>query len=175
MPSDAYAALGSRLQDVDQLMAAHRAVGGSQRGRRYEVIGLNRAAILMLSAHFEGYLEDLMAEALAALNPALEVKPLTGNFHNPWPDRIDDLFAFLGMEKPSKDISWQRAGNDAVRKNLNELVRTRNRVAHGVTEVPVYKSEVTMRRRYVQGFAQRFDVRVRDQVHLLTGTYPWSA
>jgi hypothetical protein len=57
-----------------------------------------------------------MAEALAALNQQLDPQPLTGGFHNPWPDRIDDLFAFLGMLKPSRSISWQRAGNSAVRK-----------------------------------------------------------
>lgn len=175
MPSQALAALTDRLQDVDQLMDAHRAVGGDQRGRRFEVEGLNRAAVLMLSAHFEGYLEDVMAEALAAVNPQLEVKPLTGGFHNPWPDRIDDLFAFLGMDKPSKSISWQKAGNAAVRNNLEKLVRTRNRLAHGATNVQVYKTEVTSLRKYVEGFSERFDAAVRDQVHTLTGTHPWPA
>lgn len=175
MPSQALTALTDRLKDVDQLMEAHRAVGGNQRGRRFEVEGVNRAAILMLSAHFEGYLEDVMQEALATINPRLEVEPLTGGFHNPWPDRIDHLFAFLGMKKPSRSISWQRAGNATVRGNLEKLVRTRNRLAHGTTGVQVYKSEVTSLRKYVEGFAQRFDAAVRDQVHTLTGAYPWPA
>jgi hypothetical protein len=158
---------------VDQLMNAHAAVGGKQRGRRFEVVGLNRAAILMLSAHFEGYLEDVMAEALSALNQQLDPKPLTGSFHNPWPDRIDDLFAFLGMNKPARNVSWRRASNQSVRSNLEKLVRTRNRLAHGTTGVTVYKSEVTSLRKYVEGFAQRFDGLVRVQVHALTGAYPW--
>ncbi len=34
IPSQALAALTDRLKDVDQLMDAHRAVGGDQRGRR---------------------------------------------------------------------------------------------------------------------------------------------
>lgn len=173
MSSQALAALTDRLRDVDQLLDAHRVVGGDNRGRRFDLEGLNRAAVLMLSAHFEGYLEDLMAEALAALNSRLDVKPLTGNFHNPWPTRIDDLFSFLGLSKPSKTISWQRAGNAAVRGNLNKLVETRNRLAHGTTGVRVHKSEVTSLRKYVEGFAQRFDALVRDQVHTLTGSYPW--
>jgi hypothetical protein len=175
MPSQALTSLTDRLTDVDQLMTAHAAVGGTQRGRRFEVEGLNRAAVLMLSAHFEGYLEDVMAEALAALNQHLDPRPLTGGFHNPWPDRIDELFAFLGMTKPSKAVSWQRASNAAVRENLNKLVRTRNRLAHGTTGVTVYKTEVTSLRKYVEGFAQRFDGLVRDQVRTLTGTYPWTA
>lgn len=175
MPSQALAALTDRLKDADQLMDAHRAVGGDQRGRRFEVEGLNRAAILMLSAHFEGYLEDVMAEALAAINPQLEAKPLTRGFHNPWPDRIDELFAFIGMDKPSRSISWQRAGNATVRENLSKLVRTRNKLAHGTTGVRVYKTEVTSLRKYVEGFAQRFDAAVRARVHELTGTPPWPA
>lgn len=173
MPSHALSALTERLTDVDQLMAAHATVGGSDRGRRFNVEGLNRAAILMLSAHFEGYLEDVMAEALAALNQQLDPKPLTSGFHNPWPDRIDELFAFLGMSKPSRSISWQRAGNTAVRENLNKLVRTRNRLAHGTVGVQVNKSEVISLRKYVEGFAQRLDDLVRTQVLTLRGSYPW--
>jgi len=174
MPSKSLAALTDRLKDVDQLMAAHRAVAGSKRGRKFEVEGLNRAAVLMLTSHFEGYLEDLMAEALTAVNPKLNAPTLTGGFHNPWPDRIDQLFAFLGMSKPSKNISWQKASNTSVRSNLEKLVRTRNKLAHGTTGVKVYKSEVTSLRKYVEGFAQRFDADVRAQVKALTGSNPWS-
>ena len=87
MRSQALAALTDRLRDVDQLMNAHEAVGGPAPGRRYEVEGINRAAVLMLSAHLEGYLEDVMAEALAGVNPSL-ASVVTGSFHNPWPDRI---------------------------------------------------------------------------------------
>jgi len=173
MASRAHDEMTDRLTDVDQLMAAHAAVGGTQRGRRYEVVGLNRAAILMLSAHFEGYLEDVMTDALIALNPHLIPKPLIGGFHNPWPDRIDALFEFLNMSKPSRVISWRRAGNAAVRKNLEKLVATRNQIAHGTTGVTVYKNEVISLRKYVEGFAQRFDQLVHDQVEALTGVSPW--
>jgi len=163
-----------RLKDVDQLMAAHTAVGGPKPGRKYELVGLNRAAVLMLSSHFEGYLEDVMAEALAALNPQLNAPTLTGGFHNPWPDRIDELFAFIGMQKPSKNISWQKASNSAVRKNLETLVRTRNKLAHGTTGVTVNKTDVARLRKYVEGFAERFDKAVRSRVHALTGKNPWT-
>lgn len=175
MPSQAIEALATRLSDVDQLMAAHAAVGGAEPGRRFDVEGLNRAAVLMLSAHLEGYLEDVMAEALDALNEQLNPKPLTRGFHNPRPDYIDKLFAFIGMDKPSRSISWQRASNQSVRVNLEKLVQTRNRIAHGATGVRVYKNEVTSLRKYVEGFAQRFDGLVRNQVHTLTGAHPWPA
>lgn len=154
-------------------MAAHAAIAGPQPGRKYEVLGINRAAILMLSAHFEGYVEDVMAEALHALNPTLRAPTLTGGFHNPWPDRIDELFAFIGLEKPSRGISWQKAGNKTVRENLENLVRTRNKLAHGTTGVTVYKTDVIRHRKYVTGFAKQLDEIVRAQVHTLTGAYPW--
>ena len=155
-------------------MAAHRAAGGVDPGRRYDVEGLNRAAILMLCAHLEGYLEDLMSEALSAIHTDLNPKTLTGSFHNPWPDRVDDLFAFLGMSKPCRQISWQRAGNDAVRSNLERLVQTRNRIAHGTVGVTVHMTDIRRYRGYVEGFTPRFDRLVRQQMRALTGTYPWS-
>jgi hypothetical protein len=175
MPSNALKALTNRPRDVDQLMDAHTAVAGSTPGRKYDVEGLNRAAVLMLCSHFEGYLEDIMEEALKGVNPQLNAAALTGGFHNPWPDRIDELFSFLGMQKPSKSISWRKAGNSVVRKSLEKLVRTRNKLAHGTTGVKVKKSEVRSMRRYVEGFAREFDGHVRAQVHSLTGNYPWKA
>lgn len=173
MASEAFEGLTERLKDVDQLMAAHAAIAGPRPGRKYEVLGINRAAILMLSSHFEGYLEDVMAEALRAINPNLNAPTLTGGFHNPWPDRIDSLFAFLGLEKPSREISWRKAGNKTVLENLEILVRTRNKLAHGTTGVTVYKADITRIRNYVTGFAERFDQMVRAQVRVLTGSFPW--
>lgn len=175
MPSGALAALNDRLRDVDQLMAAHETVGGLEPGRRYDVEGLNRAAVLMLCAHLEGYVEDLMREALQAVDHRIDATPLLGGFHNPWPDRIDDLFAFIGMSQPCRSVSWQRAGNKAVRDNLEDLVRTRNRIAHGTTGVTVHKGDVTRYRRYVEGFASKLDRLVRTQLRTLTGSFPWPA
>lgn len=175
MPSQALARLADRLKDVDELMNAHGAIAGPKRGRKFEVEGINRAGILMLCSHFEGYLEDLMAEALEAVNPKLVPDVLTYSFHNPWPDRIDDLFGFLGMASPSKKISWQKASNKSVRVNLGDLVRTRNKVAHGTVGVKAYKVEVARFRGYVEGFSKHFDSAVRSQVHKLTGSDPWPA
>jgi RiboL-PSP-HEPN len=175
LPSKSHESLTTRLADVDQLMNAHTALAGPKPGRKYEVVGINRAAVLMLSAHFEGFVEDLFAEALVAVNPALRGEPVTRGFHNPWPDRIDELFAALGMKKPARSISWKRAGNKAVCDNLELLVHTRNKIAHGTTNVTVYKYEVGRYRRYVEGFSKGLDKAVWVQVRKLTGTAPWPA
>lgn len=79
------------------------------------------------------------------------------------------------MKKPSKSISWQKASNKSVRDNLEKLVRTRNKLAHGTTGITVYKDDVTIARKYVEGFSLRFDKAVRTQLKKLTGQYPWSA
>jgi hypothetical protein len=61
MAPTAYAELPARLTDVDQLVAAHKAVGGDERRRRFELEGINRAAALMLST--------------AAVGPRTQVTP----------------------------------------------------------------------------------------------------
>jgi hypothetical protein len=175
MPSSAHEALSVRLQDIDQLMAAHAAVGGPERGRRFDVEALNRASVLLLSAHLEGYLEDLMREALIAVQGGLSGDAIVARFANPTTGEIDKLFAVIGMEKPCSQISWRKAGNQAVKANLNELVGRRNRIAHGAEGVTVYKAEVERFRRYVTGFAQRFDELVRRRVAELAGSTPWPA
>lgn len=173
MPSSAYLNLSDRLQDVDQLMAAHAAVGGPDPGRRFNVEGLNRAAIVMLCAHFEGYLEEVLEESVAALDQHLDSSVLTARFNQPTPSNIDTLFGFLGLKKPTQEIRWQKAHPETVRSNLNQLVETRNQIAHGRTGVTVHKRDVARLRRYVEGFCERFDKAVRRQVQEITGNHPW--
>jgi hypothetical protein len=174
MPSQAHAALSTRLDDIEQLMDAHAAVGGTERGRRYGLGALNRAAVLLLSAHLEGYLEDLLEEAVTALNPGLSGRELTRRFANPSTGNIDGLFAVIGLNKPSNVVSWQRAGNDAVKDNINQLVETRNSIAHGATGVGVSKAAVERYQKYVVGFARGIDNLVRERVETVTGTEPWT-
>lgn len=175
MPSKAHAALSHRLKDVDQLMDAHSKVGGDQPGRRYALEALNRASILLLSAHLEGYLEDLMAEAILAVNGHLVADRVISTFSNPSIGNIDRLFAFLGLEKPSGKVKWSNAGNEAVKRNINLLVGARNQIAHGATDVRVTKVQVMRYRGYVVGFAKAFDRIVHDRVVVLTGNAPWPA
>src|SRR5207248_5023355 len=123
--------------------------------------GLGRAGVVMLCAHLEGYIEDLFRESFVAIHPKLQPETVVSRFHNPWPRAIDDLFATIGLPNASKGIRWQSGANlEAVRAKLNDLVDTRNRIAHGATDVQVRKKKVISYRRYVIGFAQRLDERV---------------
>jgi len=53
------------------------------------------------------------------------------------PDRIDELFAFLGMNNPSKTISWQRASNTSVR---DTSATSSGHATGSHTERPAYPS-----------------------------------
>jgi hypothetical protein len=172
MPSRAFNKLQTRLSDVDDLLNAHAAVGGKEPGRRRGLAGLNRAAVVMLCAHLEGYVEDLFGEALKKMHPRLDDARLVSRFHNPWPAEIDSLFATIGLADASK-LSWRRAGAKAVVTNLNDLVRTRNKIAHGATDVEVSKATVTRFRKYVEGFAQGLDDKVAFHILSSTKKLPW--
>jgi len=67
MNSDAAATFTERMQDVDQLMEIHKSVGGATVGRRVGVEVLNRSAVVLITAIWEGYCEELAAGAVGHL------------------------------------------------------------------------------------------------------------
>jgi hypothetical protein len=52
---------------LDEIEAAHRAVGGSGRGRRYATQQINQAYAVMLSSQFQRFCRDLQSEAVDEL------------------------------------------------------------------------------------------------------------
>ena len=64
MRSKSHNSLHKRLQDLAQLYAAHTARAGTSAGRKYGVDALNRAGLVLLSAHLEGFIEDLVKETI---------------------------------------------------------------------------------------------------------------
>jgi len=77
MPSLALQELqGTRSVQLDELDAAHGAVGGAGPGRRYATRQLNHAYTVVLAAQFQGFCRDLHSEsadmvagAIGSLNP----------------------------------------------------------------------------------------------------------
>lgn len=49
---------------IDRLLGIHEEIGGSGPGRRYNLEVLNKAAIVLISAFWEAFIEDLAAEVL---------------------------------------------------------------------------------------------------------------
>lgn len=206
MTSTAYQNLNRRMRDIEQLMQAHSALtqirrarkvaeqagGGLRqisqvvdklvsppgRGRRAEVDALNRAAMVLLSAHLQGYVEDLYSETAQCLlsNKVKDVEALIrhgrDSFSNPHANKIEQLFCSLGISRITDGISWQKARNRSIRKRLTEYVRIRNRIAHGIQE-PVSKAKVEQFKRFASLFAEKFDEKVHDEIKSSIGRSPW--
>ena len=164
---------------LDRLAAAIRELGASPRpGRPPNLEALNRAAIVLLSAHLEGYIEDVYSEAATVLlegkvkNLEVLVKNAQDSFQNPRPRAIEQLFGTIGLPGILDGISWRRANNDSVRRRLGEFLTLRNDVAHG-DETNVHKSKVQYYSRFTKLFAENMDRKVGDEVASSTSTPHW--
>jgi HEPN superfamily RiboL-PSP-like protein len=65
MPSKARKAFDQNIADIERLLEIHDQSGGTGAGRRYRLEVLNKSAIVLLTAFWEAYCEDIAAEALA--------------------------------------------------------------------------------------------------------------
>lgn len=230
MPSASLTQLKARLGDLDQLNRAHGMFTRGHKGRQWFTTPLNRAAVVLLCSHFEGFLEDIFEEYVQALcNSAVKVdlippklrvtqveakldeaskagsrqerserlqeafelaSPLwelgraiqpgnldatqvTKKFSNPGFDEVLWLFDFLGLKKKVGAISWQKASKKSVRKNINKMVKTRNRIAHGEIDVGIRKADVTRYRKYVTGFGKAIDRILSNTFKKNVGVRPW--
>lgn len=64
MLSDAKKSFDANVVDITRLLELHSAVGGDLKGRRYGLEVLNKSAIVLITAFWEAYCEDLASEAL---------------------------------------------------------------------------------------------------------------
>jgi len=67
MASQARRAFDRNVADVERLLEIHADVGGDAQGRRFGLEVLNKSAIVLITAFWEAYCEDLAAEALVHL------------------------------------------------------------------------------------------------------------
>jgi RiboL-PSP-HEPN len=67
MPSKAREAFKENASDIERLLEIHEDIGGDAQGRRYRLEVLNKSAIVLITAFWEAYCEDLAAEAVKHL------------------------------------------------------------------------------------------------------------
>jgi hypothetical protein len=67
MASEARRAFDRNAKDVERLLEIHADVGGDAQGRRFGLEVLNKSAIVLITAIWEAYCEDVAAEALQHL------------------------------------------------------------------------------------------------------------
>lgn len=161
------------LQELADLEALIQLKTKGKKGPTAGIAAARRAAVLLLNAHFEAFLEDLLQEALTAINPGLDASSLGRDFKTPRCRNIDRFFVVLGISKLSKQPSWKKASNKAVRRNIDELQDARNAIAHGEKDAKAKKSDIARFETYVTGFADAADRIVAAQVKKLTGKKPW--
>ena len=127
--------------ELDEVEAAHRALGGSGRGRRFATQQLNHAYAVLLSSQFQGFCRDLYAECVDALVPSLQPIPLQATLRtllerdlklmtgNPNPGWIGADFGRLGLNfwPAMQTHSPRTLGRQ---KKLEDLNIWRNAIAH---------------------------------------------
>ena len=179
-----------RARQLDQIADAHRAVGGSGRGRRYATEQINHAYAVLLSSQFQAFCRDLHSEVVdhvvvaaspAPLQHVLRARLLEGRFldrGNPNPGNIGADFGRFGLHFWN-GIYADDARNAARRASLENLNAWRNAIAHqdfDPSKLPsnrVRLADVNGWRNACSSLALSFDRVLRNHVAALVGSAPW--
>ena len=114
----------ARAAQLDEIRAAHTAVGGSSSGRRYATQQINQAYLVMLSGQFQGFCRDLHSEAAdviagsitpSLLQPVFRARLTEGrklDSGNPTPGNLGSDFGRLVCRRsdPEWPCRWKAQG-----------------------------------------------------------------
>lgn len=180
MASTSRLELAVRIADVEELISAHGIITGGGRGRPAENQGraITRAAIVLLAAANEAFIEDLFHEATTKIFPGMsddEQKNLFGNttkkLNTASVQNIEMLYFNLGMPFVLKDFKWQGFSNKQFRKKFNRLIEVRGSIAHGRPQAASLQSLKSWKS-MIECFAIRFEQRVANNIRNIAGTHP---
>lgn len=185
-----------RADRLDQLLLAHRLVGGPARGRRWRTAALNEALMLRLAAEFQGFARDLhdltcdrFASWTAPTNVAVESvirnrlregRDLDrGNAH---PGSIGKDFGRFGFDVwPA--LASRDPSSTGHKQSLERLNTSRNAVAHADASAlaslraqgfPLVLKTYNQWRRDLDALAGNLDVEVSQQFgRLFARPAPW--
>lgn len=172
---------------LDEIEAAHRALGGSGPGRRYATVHVNHAYAVLVSSQFQGFCRDLHSEAVdflsvsiaparvgaAVRGPMVQGRKLDQG--NPNPGNLGSDFGRLGMDF-WRDVKAFDKRNARRLVHLDALNVWRNAIAHqDWTKVGpgLRLQQVRTWRSACEALAISFDAAVRDHLHGLVGRAPW--
>jgi hypothetical protein len=179
-----------RRAALEQIVGAHRRVGGTGPGRRYAMEQINHAYAVLLSSQFQGFCRDLHEECARYISAAVSPAVLRDDLYklytlsrkldtgNPNPGTIGADFGRFGLAFWSKvgDLDIRNAGRQAHLEDLNEW---RNAIAHqSFNEKKLGKGPLRLRRvkawrQACHQLAAAFDEVMRGRLRALTGTHPW--
>lgn len=190
MPSKAFTHhLLALLEDADELLNAQQnLLAGTRRRRQWGKGALNRAVVVMCVSAWEGYVEQVVIEAMDTMRPAAgaplsmwavlnaSARNLVGRFHTPDVDNVKKLINdALGLADITSFWSWRGCSVARARKQLSDALKLRHQIAHGVRPRPVILSRDAIG---LLGFFRRIGIRsdagIRDHlVNTLGITNPW--
>ena len=174
-------------QALNDLEAAHRAVGEGGRGRRFATLQVNYAYAMLLSSQFQGFCRDLYSEAVdfivlnvspTVLRPVVRGALVQGrklDQGNPNPSNLGSDFGRLGMQfwPAVNALDARNAGRQSALDTLNTW---RNAIAHqDWTKVRgnLHLREVQAWRSACRALATDFDRAVETHLISLVGASPW--
>lgn len=196
MPSNARTRLDTNLNNIVELRSAHVALTGGGRGApaiangQRQGAAITKAGVVMLSAAFEAFVEDLFDEALPYVFPTLSAAQLqalmsqsSGKMNNADCAKIEWLYTFINLQDCLNGINWQKYSNATLKKNINQMVHIRNCIAHGGAITDKKKSNTPFNlllknlkswETMVRSFAPRFEAQISAHIAATTGNPgPW--
>lgn len=178
------------LRDADELDDAHRRLRTGQAGRQWGLGSLNRAVVVMCVSAWESYIEEVLRESLEALRPAppspmgtwpalnASARSQIGRFNNPNSQNVRQLISdCIGVADVTSDWRWQRTTDQRARDRLDEVMRNRHHIAHGVNPRPTihntYSSDLPG---FFRMLARQTDGAIRHHLVAVLGVAnPWPA
>jgi hypothetical protein len=149
VPSQANSRFSVLMESVDQLRQIHGRLQQG-RGRRHQQESLHRAGVVMTVAAWESYVESVLREGMAALQPAagapnwamivqqlamVRANAEAAQLHTPNAENVRRLFETTIVYNPHADWHWTATRRNwtgpQVSARLNEWLRIRHSVAHG--------------------------------------------
>lgn len=123
MASKAFGEFRRQIDDIRRLLEIHAKLGGSGPGRKYRLEVLNKSAIVLITAFWEAYCEDLATEALNHIVDHAKSADAI-------PKEIKKQVA-IELKKDQNEIAvWSLCGENwraLLKSRLNTLRETRDR------------------------------------------------
>ena len=190
MPSRALVQwLTTRRRALDEVAAAHRAVGGSGPGRRRATEQINHAYAVLVSSQFQGFCRDLHSEVGESF-----VLHLPGNVQdimharlvenrrldrgNPNPGNLGSDFGRFGLDF-WQELAARDRRNQSRQRALGELAAWRNAIAHQDFTSPNLQprrlrlADVRRWRSTCDALARHVDAMFAAYLTSMVGRRPW--
>ena len=137
------------LSDVEELIDAHTRLRTGQRGRQWRLGAINRATLVMGVSCWEAFVEHILLESIDLLKPPsppfgvwqalnASTRSAIGRFNTPSAENVRNLFRdSIGLTDVTQEWYWQNCDTQKATDYLNDVLRKRHEIAHGVNPRPI--------------------------------------